>query len=211
MKAIVFAAAIALLGSQVHAQAGSWYIGGAIGYGQITEKGETGGVETVGHVHTRWAFQPEVGTFLTKNLQLGIGASLSGVGHDARTQVPSKYTTISIGGTVYLRNYFGNGSFRPFVGINASVLPGWQENTEGTTVTKSTQMVVGANLNAGFAYNLTERITVIGSIAALGFTHQTTKDENTGNKYIRTEYGADANTLGNRFNVGVYYTFRKRK
>jgi hypothetical protein len=68
---------------------------------------------------------------------------------------------------------------------------------------------LGANLNAGFAYGLNTRWTVVGSFGTLGFQRSTLKREDIDNKTTTTDFGLNVNTLGNLFTVGVYYTFKE--
>jgi hypothetical protein len=42
----------------------------------------------------------------------------------------------------------------------------------------------------------------------LGFQRSTSKQDNSDVKVTTTDFGLNANTLGNLFTVGMYYTFR---
>ena len=56
-------------------QKGSWYIGGMVGYNGSTDKIDSTGKKTV---TSSWEASPEIGTFLTKSIQLGIVAGVFG-------------------------------------------------------------------------------------------------------------------------------------
>jgi hypothetical protein len=79
----------------------------------------------------------------------------------------------------------------------------------GTSSVETSLFTFGANLNAGFAYALAPRVTVVGSFGALGFQSETEKNKATDVKKTTNSFGLDASSLGNRFTVGVYYTFKK--
>lgn len=103
------------------------------------------------------------------------------------------------------------GLFRPFAGINVAVLPGsvtYRESTQPSRHYKT--MNFGGNLNAGFALVLSSRVTAVGSFGALGYSRTVAKLAGASDKIITESFGiSDAGTLGQRFNVGIYYTFLK--
>jgi outer membrane protein W len=209
MKKMILATAITALSLSAQAQKNSWYAGGNVGLSSTTHKTDNNGTDSDGSKQTAWSFSPEVGTFLTNQLQLGIGVTLMGSKDDARTAIKNETKSIYTGATVYSRYFFGAGNFRPFVGVNVSVLPGNSKTTIGAVTTETNLMNFGANLNAGFAYGLTSRVTVVGSLGTLGFQSETSEVKGSNVKYKTTDFGLDANSLGNRFNIGVYYTFKK--
>ncbi|GAB3576938.1 hypothetical protein GCM10027345_14240 [Hymenobacter daeguensis] len=196
------------------AQKGSFYIGGQAGFNSSTTEVDNGNTSTTTRKDNNYSFSPEIGTFLSNQVQLGVGFTFSGSKQETPfAQGNSSRTTNRYGGTVYSRYFFGEGNFRPFLGLNASVLPGdsKQESTgvAGTTTTSYNTLDLGANLNAGFAYGLNTRFTVVGSFGTFGFQRSTSKQENSDYKTTTTDFGLNANTLGNLFTVGVYYTFRE--
>ncbi|MDO7846951.1 outer membrane beta-barrel protein [Hymenobacter sp. M29] len=209
-----FTAALVLGALTAQAQQGSLYIGGQVGFNTSnTEVDGTGGSSTIRKA-SNYSFSPEIGTFLTNQLQLGVGVTVSGSRQE--TPISPNSTAISrtnrFGGTVYGRYFFGEGNFRPFLGLNVSVLPGNSTEESGgpfNSTTKYTTLDLGANLNAGFAYGLNTRWTVVGSFGTLGFQRSTSKRDDINYKTTTTDFGLNANTLGNLFTVGVYYTFRE--
>jgi len=204
MKLLFSTMMCAVLSFSTFAQEGSYYLGGNVGFN--SSKTKVGSTET--SKTNSWTFSPEVGTFLTNNVQLGIGLSLKGSTTEAGN---SEIKESQYGGTLYSRYFFGEGSkaFRPFVGANLSVLPGKSETTTtvGSTSFKSESdlMELGANLNAGFAYALSKKVTVVGSLGVLGFTNETEKPDG-GTKITTNSFGFEGNSLGNRFTIGVYLT-----
>ncbi|HMR90457.1 MAG TPA: hypothetical protein PKD51_19985, partial [Saprospiraceae bacterium] len=65
--------------------------------------------------------------------------------------------------------------------------------------------IFGANLNAGFGYSFSEKWTVIGSFGFFGYESRTSTSPS-GTETTTSDFGLDVSTLGNRFNVGFYYT-----
>jgi len=207
MKKILFVGLL-VTSSTLFAQKGSWYAGGAVGFSSSTmKKGANADLK-----NSSWAFSPEVGTFLTNKIQLGIGVTLSG--YTTENVNINRTTGITHGGTVYGRYFFGDLAFKPFVGLNVSILPGSGEskNLPLNVSTKYNSMYVGTNLNAGFAYALSPRITAVGSFGLIGYSFKETTFDNASIE-SESEAGFDMNlsTLGNRFTVGVYYTFKGAK
>jgi len=211
MKQFFFLILLALSASAVHAQKNSFYIGGQAGFNSTSTDVENNGNTTTTSKSNNYSFSPEVGTFLTNQVQLGVGFTFSG----SRQETPATLTTIGLttninryGGTIYSRYFFGEGNFRPFIGLNASVLPGnsTAEYTGTGSTIRANTLDLGANLNAGFGYGLTKRVTLVGSFGTFGFQRTTSKQEGNNVKTTTNNFGLNANTLGNLFNVGLYFT-----
>ena len=185
MKKVFLVAAIILGSIGANAQKGSWYAGGNVGLS--SSKVKDSDIKA-----SSWNFSPEVGTFLTDNVQLGAGLTLMGAKNG------DLYKSSQTGATVYSRYFFGSNAFRPFVGLNVSVLPG---KVTSNNIERDMNSF-GANINAGFGYALSPKITAVGSFGTLGFSSTKTGDITTNN------FGLNAGTLGERFNVGIYYTFK---
>lgn len=204
MKKALLTIGASLLVLATQAQEGSWYIGGNAGY-NVTQEKLNG---SNGLKNTSWSFSPEIGTFLTNNFQIGAAITLAG---QQSNSFSSRVRSNMTGGSVYARNFFGNGVFRPFVGINVTVLPGsvtYRESAQ--TPRRYTTMNIGGNLNAGFALVLSSRVTAVGSFGALGYSRTVANLEGATEKRVTESFGiSDAGTLGQRFNVGIYYTFLK--
>lgn len=196
MKKCLLVAGTLLAALTANAQKGSWYTGGNVGFSSKNEKYSDGDSDK----STLWKFSPEVGTFLTDHVQLGLGLSLRGY--------KDEYVkSLKTGGTVYSRYFFGSGSFRPFAGLNVSALPGKRIYSDRNTH-EIKVFTFGSNLNAGFAYALSSKVTTVGSFGTLGFSSETRKLKDSDEKYTETSFGLDAGTLGNRFTIGIYYTFK---
>lgn len=207
-KVVLLVGCIAAFSISSNAQQGSWYIGGNAGYASSQNKVVTKGISVDGPKTSYWSFSPEVGTFLSNNIQLGVALNVTGKKSNYNN---SNNTLNMFGGTVYGRYFFGGGAFRPFVGINISDLAGIQKTTDANSgYLKSKTMNLGANLNAGFAFALSPAFTAVGSFGALGFHHFSSKADGSDIKYINNTLGVDnLGTLGPRFTVGIYYTFSK--
>ncbi len=185
MKTVFLVTTIILGSIAANAQKGSWYAGGNVGLSSSKVKGSDA-------KSSSWNFSPEVGTFLTDNVQLGVGLTLLG------SKTGDTYKSSQTGATVYSRYFFGSNAFRPFVGLNVSALPGKVTNNN----VERDINTFGANINAGFGYALSSKVTAVGSFGTLGFSTTKTGDVTTNN------FGLNAGTLGERFNVGIYYTFK---
>lgn len=200
MKKIILAS-ILLLGITAYGQTkGSWYIGGSAGFsvGSTTQGNTTA-------KRSAWSASPEVGTFLTNNIQLGLGITSSGSHSDFMTS--GSLRNLQFGGSVYSRYLFGDGAFRPFVGVRASYLMGQSKINPGNSNDIST---LDVGFTAGFAYYVTPRIGIFGSVGLLGYTNMKTKITGVPDR-VDQDFGFNASTLGNRFTIGMYYTFCKGK
>lgn len=193
------------------AQQGSWYIGGNAGYSQKNQSAEVNGTKQTYTRNSEWSFSPEIGTFLTNNLQLGLGLNIGGLKYE-EIATSSIIKSNRTGGTLYSRYFFGEGNFRPFLGVNLSVLPGKSVySMPFASDVKSTTMDWGANFNAGFAYALSPSVTAVGSFGAIGYSKSTSQMEGSSTKTIQEGFGFEnAGTLGNRFTIGIYYTLCSR-
>jgi len=186
------------------AQKGSFYIGGAAGFSANTIKDSE-------NKSSEWTFSPEVGTWLSDNIQFGIGVKISGSKAVITPGENVKYTLTNTqtGATLYGRHFFKAGSqFRPFIGLNIDALPGKNkvEFERGGTDSETKTFTFGANLNAGFGYVITPKWSVLGSFGALGFSTTSFTPDGTSDKSVTNDFGFNASTLGNRFTIGFYYT-----
>jgi len=213
MKHLLLIAALSLSALGAQAQKNSVYIGGQAGFNSTSTDVENNGNSVRTSKSNNYSFSPEIGTFLTNQVQLGVGFTFSGSRQETPATINSTAYNTRInryGGTVYSRFFFGEGNFRPFIGLNASVLPGNSTSefvgVAGGTV-KANTLDLGANLNAGFGYGLTKRVTLVGSFGTFGFQRTTSKQEGNNIKTTTNNFGLNANTLGNLFNVGLYFTF----
>lgn len=203
----ILLSAFALVSLSATAQKGSWYLGGNAGLSSSQNKREVSGTSSDNGKSTSWSFSPEFGTFLTNNVQVGIGLTLTGSKSDNQsTPTPGINRNNSYGATLYSRYFFGKEAFKPFVGINVSAAPGKSEYTFGASTSESKTFSFGANFNAGFGYAISKRFTTVGSFGFLGYSHLTSEQVGSNVKNKTSTFGLDAGTLGHRFNVGFYYT-----
>ena len=203
---IILLFALAFTTISANAQKGSWYVGGNAGFSSSQNKYSNGTITVEGGKNTNWSFSPEVGTFITNNIQLGVGVTMAGNKTDNQsTTVSNINKNTSYGGTLYSRYFFGKEAFKPFVGLNVSALSGGSKTTIGNVTSDGPDnFTFGSNINAGFGYAISKKFTTVGSFGFLGFTRYTQKSGI--NKNTTTNFGLDAQSLGNRFNIGFYYT-----
>lgn len=124
-------------------------MGGNAGLSSSQNKRTAGGITTEEGKNTSWSFSPEVGTFLTEHLQLGLGLTLTGSKFDDQdTPTPGITKSNSLGATLYSRYFFGKEAFKPFVGVNVTAAPGKSKYTEGSFTSESETFGFGANINA---------------------------------------------------------------
>ncbi|HLO56406.1 MAG TPA: outer membrane beta-barrel protein [Saprospiraceae bacterium] len=180
--------------STLFSQKGTFYLGGSAGL--ISSSSKTG--SNPSNKSTDWALSPEIGTWISDNLQTGVAINFGGSSSEGSS---ASY----FGATLYARNYWKAGqSFRPFVGLNIGA--GVEKVTISNRIGEISDNVFGANLMAGFGYSLSEKWTVIGSFGFLGYETRTSKNLS-GVETTFSDFGLDVSTLGNRFNVGFYYNF----
>jgi outer membrane protein W len=175
---IVFGMLFFALGAS--AQSGTWYAGGAVGISSIKSSGSDG--------LTTWRFAPEVGTFISDNIQIGLAVNLQGANSD--------FLEKRTGATLYGRHFFKAGeAFRPFIGASLPFAKIKDTTTPGSTFEDTS---IGLGLTGGFGYTIAPRWTVVGSLGFLNFTRQTESKVN----FINLGF----DTLGNPFDIGIYYT-----
>ncbi len=203
----ILLSAFTLVSISATAQKGSWYLGGNVGISSSQNKREANNVTTEEGKSTSWTFSPEIGTFITDRVQVGIGATLVGSKFDDQnTPNPGISRNNSYGATLYSRYFFGKEAFKPFVGVSVTAAPGKSKYTLGNFTNESETFNFGANINAGFGYAISKRFTTIGSFGFLGYSHTTSEQVGSNVKNKTSSFGLDAGTLGNRFTVGFYYT-----
>ncbi|MNU61911.1 hypothetical protein D3C71_511240 [compost metagenome] len=204
MKKILFILALstsAITYAQEYSQKGSWYLGGSAGFSM----GNTRQGNSVLHRNS-WSGSPEVGTFLTDHIQLGLGITANG--SFTETASYSNVRNLQFGGTIYSRYLFGDKAFRPFLGISTSYSAG--QSRLYPSQNSNDINTFNANITAGFAYYVTPRIGIFGSIGVLGYTYSRVILTSAPN-LVTNDFGFNASTLGNRFTIGMYYTICKGK
>jgi outer membrane protein W len=200
MKKQLIVAALLLTTQFLKAQKDSWYVGGQVGFSSTQNKQTNGGTTTDNGKVSSWSFSPEVGTFLTNHVQVGVGLLLRGQNADAQGVITNKNKVNSYGGLLYGRYFWGKNTFRPFAGVRFEYTGGKSENTFGNVVTESKTTEFGAAINSGFSYNLSKKVFVVG------FNYSSSEPQNSNIKNKQTNFGFDINSLGNRFDIGLYVT-----
>lgn len=204
-KKILFSLCI-LASVTASAQKGNWYVGGNVGFNLSQTKHENGNITLDDGKRTSWTFAPEIGTFITDQTQVGIALMIVGSKFDDQDSPVSTINKgTSYGGNIYGRRFFGKEAFKPFVGVNVGYITGDSKTTFGNVTTEGPDnSVFNANINGGFGYAISKRFTTVGSFGFLGYQNNTTKSGS--NKTTTSSFGLDANSLGNRFTIGFYYT-----
>lgn len=198
MKKTLLVLIVTLFSFATYAQEGSWYVGGQVGFNSgTTEETNEADIKT-----TDWSLAPEVGTFLSNNLQLGFALNLYG---STEEQESDKVTTSSFAPVVYLRNFYKvSDLFSVFAGIVGSYSTGTQEYTYTGGTNKYELSGYTINLSLGAAFAVSSKFTAVAQYGLLGYSSQTVKmgdDERT-----ESNFGVNISSLGPVFNVGLYYT-----
>lgn len=192
------------------AQKGSWYIGGNTGFSVSQNKQTSNGSTANNGKNTSWSFSPEIGSFITKNIQIGLGLTVSGSKSDNQfVSNPSINRSNLFGSTVYSRKFWGKDNFKPFAGLNISLLRGKSILESSGAKFESKQTQFSANINAGFSYALSKRVSALGSFGLLGYSSSVSRQTDNDTRYRVSSFGLDASSLGDRFNIGFYYTFHQ--
>ncbi len=177
--------------SVTHAQKGSWYVGGQLGYNSRTQK-NTGMPDVT---TSTWSVAPEVGTFLQKELQLGFAVNLGG------SSAPN-FSETTFSPVLYLRRFYPVGDkFSLFTGIVGNFLTG----TSKQSGQNSDLSGWGLNLSLGAAFGISKTFTLVGQYGLLGYSYESSTLN--GNKSSVDNFGLNVNSLGPVFNVGLYWTF----
>jgi len=142
---------------------------------------------------------------LTDHVQVGLAAVFGT--SKAQSQTSNSYSKQTIfGATAYGRYFFGKEAFKPFAGVALSARPIKSKTYNGLVTERSKDFLVSAQINAGFGYAVSKRVTAVGSFGFLGYSHNTHTAPNETTKYKTSSFGMSAGSLGDRFNVGFYYT-----
>jgi hypothetical protein len=192
-----------ILAANAFGQKGSWYLGGSTGISSILKH-----PRSIISQSASWSFSPEVGTFVSDRIQIGLGLTVSGY---RNSFIPTNMLldNMQIGGRIYGRYVFGEASFKPFVGISTNYL-GKASNLNSGFGSNNRLNIFNVSLNAGFACFVSPRFSIFGSVGILGFTHSRTgfiktPDQTTNN------FSFNSGAPGSRLTIGMYYTFCKGK
>jgi len=193
------------------AQKGSWYLGGLVGYSSSTDKDDSTGVKIVG---STWSVSPEIGTFLTKSVQLGLVVGLDG--SSGKVGSNKDYTSISFSPTLYTRYFFKlTDNFSAFTGVYVSFISGtnkyYSYSTGSEVEKKGTHLGFGVRLGIGVAYAFSPRFTAVAQYGLAGFSSIAYKDKDGDKRNTVSAFDVGVNTVGTGsvFNIGLYYTFKK--
>ena len=177
-------------------QKGSWYLGGSTGISSIVTH-----PRSIISKSASWSFSPEVGTFVSDRVQIGMGLTLNGY---RNSFVPANILdNMQFGGRIYGRYIFGEARFKPFAGISTNYLGRTSPINSGFG-SNGRLNTFNVSLNAGFAYSVSPRFSIFGSVGVLGFTHSRAGSIKKPDQ-ISSSFGFNA--PANRLTIGFYYTF----
>lgn len=219
MKKQVIIAALLFTAASSFAQiaAGTKYVGGILNFNSSTESSTLGSTTTKLPSVSSFSGSPEVGYFVADNLAVGVSLDLTTrtiTTFKADGSENAKVVSGGTGVTLYGRKFFNiNESLSLFGGVNVGYTGGVTKTTAASTTTENSNFsTFGASVDAGVAFNLSPKVTIVGKWAALGFNSTTTTSPNFGgstNNLVNKEdsFGLGINTLGNPFGVGIYFSF----
>ncbi|MEY4926133.1 MAG: hypothetical protein RI894_569 [Bacteroidota bacterium] len=219
MKKQLILAALLLWGASSFAQiaAGTKYIGGMLRFNSNNNTSQIGSTTVKTPSTSSFSGSPELGYFVIDNLAVGISLDLSSGAttfYKADGSEDSKHLDSGVGVTLYSRKFFNvSENVSLFGGLNLGYHGNASKQNDGTTTTDySSASTFGASIDAGVAFNITPKITVVGKWAGLGFNSMTTtypKYSQTGQDKVdkSDSFGVGINTIGNPFAVGIYFGF----
>ena len=201
MKKTFLLAVFALCTIGVFGQGGSWYVGGIAGYSSTK-------VDNIDDPQVMWYFGPEIGTFFNANWSAGIVLGMDGKMKNIDSD-GNVFDQTLIQPNLYGRRWWSVGEkLGLFAGLDASFGTGSRTTTNGNNETTVDMSNFNVNLNAGVAYALAQRWTLLLKFAALGYDSETMSAG--GQDITTTTFGlvADGNITSNQFIfVGLYWNF----
>lgn len=204
MKKYYLITVLSLFSAGLMAQGGSWYVGGIAGYNTNSTN------EDKNPTTNMWYFGPEVGTFFNENWSAGLVLGLDGMTQKDDDGVNRERSTFAP--NLYGRRWWSAGErLNLFAGLDVSFGSGSTTNYDdnGNEESKIETSSFNTNVNAGVAYALANRWTLLLKFSTLGFSSSTEKQEGQAD-VTTTNFGllADGNiTSGQFIFVGLYYTF----
>lgn len=191
----------------VNAQKGRWFVGGQLGIGGSNNKIiSNSGTSETGKTFS-WNLSPEVGTFVTENMQLGTALTI-GSGTGPSFGGFGEIRSSNYGAKLYSRYFWGKNQFKPFAGIETSYIKDIRNSRNGPNSSKTWNNNTSVMINFGFSYDLSKRIAVLGQFGTLGYNRSISSPNPENERFVTNSFGFNSSSLGNRFNVGFYYTFK---
>jgi hypothetical protein len=214
--------AVTILGAFAQIPAGTKYIGGSLGFGSGSMSTTTSGIKEDDIKNSSFNVSPEFGYFIKDNLSVGVfldygNATITNNNPGGNIKT-IKTKTPSFGGVVYGRKFFNVGErFHLFAGLDLGYETSNSVETTTLEAGGSTEDTYKANtmsfsVNGGMAYSLSDKWTLVGKWAP-GLGYSTTNGTityagiTTTTDVKSSQFGLNVNTLGNPFNVGLYYSF----
>ncbi len=212
MKKIKLLAVALLIGAGVSAQQGQWYVGGMLGF-------SSQGNDQDDSKSSYWYAAPEVGYWLKNDIQVGIAIGAMGGKDvfDTGADENLEDTWNDFSPRLYGRKYWSVGDrLMTFAGLNFDIITGKMTSESFNPINgeieemEMTRSGFGAEVDFGVAFALSESFTVMGRIAALSYTLETTEVTDVDDSAVSTNtFGLLGDTYSAPFNIGLYYTFVK--
>lgn len=167
---------------------GTKYLGGSLGFNSSKDKSDGAEAET------NWNVSPEFGYFFKDNMSVGVSLGING-------GKSGDLSTSGFSGLVYVRKFWNaSDKFHVFGGLNA----GYLANTVSNDNNDFKQNTIGAFLDLGIWYNVSEKWSIAGRFGNLGFASTSNPDDDQDGS---TEFGLNVNTTTAPFSLGLYYGF----
>ena len=210
MKSLKLLTLAVLIGFGANAQQGSWYIGGTLGFGstKTTPNNMPGQLEMT---TSNYNVSPEFGTWLTDDIQLGLGLNMNGTTN--KTDGDKTFSNSNFNPVLYGRYYWRTPTALSFfVGLNFQMVSGgtttYGAGDNGADLEGKISGFAGG-VDAGIAYAISDRVGIMGRMGMAGFSNtKNINDKSDEDTYTQiSQSGLLLNTLGPVFNIGLYYTF----
>ncbi len=215
MKKIKLLAVALLIGAGVSAQQGQWYVGGVLGF-------SSQGNDQNDDKYSTWNAAPEVGYWLKNDIQVGI--ALGAMGNTTTTysedpflgEIETEVKVNDFSPRLYGRKYWSVGDrLMTYAGLNFDIITGKSTTTVDPENGESAEQEMkrsgfGAEVDFGVSFALSESFSIMGRIAALSYTLETTEMTDVDDSAVSTNtFGLLGDTYSAPFNIGLYYTFVK--
>lgn len=191
-------------------EAGTILVGGDASYFQQTTKTEDAQLDYTA-TYSNFSLQPKAGFFISENLVIGMGLSLSKNAAESKTNNPSyqtnKNTVQMVGFSPFSRYYKMLGERAGFFGqLTGSFLKGTSK-TEGETTHKFNSASLG--LAPGFVFFATPKISLETTIGYLGYQYQKYKTgvNSPSNVTESTTNGFSAGVNASNVYLGINFYF----
>ena len=209
-KSLPFLAVCLFLSSLSFAQQSGWYAGGTIGFQTGKLKASANSISNGESKGSQFDFAPQVYRFVNEHLTVGAGLTYSVNKQESKNLFSSTSRNEAYGAMVFTRYFWGKQAFRPFAGFVARFDGGKSTVKDNFQESKSTTTTLNFSGTAGFSYQLSKRVVALGSFGLIGYTHSVSKYDQNNAKSVGNSFGIDASSVGNRFDIGFFFSLGKK-